>query len=120
MIRCTETRASWTVAEGRVSPRSRFFDGCYDTYCCLPRYIFCGWHLLAAKLRPANIDAAAGAPEEAARIVTRIRTSWPTTRIILRADSGFCREALMAWEETNDVGYPAFLTDRWCIGAPDR
>ncbi len=83
----------------------RFFHGYYDSYCYLPLYIFCGRHLLVAKLRPANIDAAAGALEEVARIVARIRTRWSTTRIILRADSGFCREALMAWAEANAVGY---------------
>lgn len=83
----------------------RFFHGYYDTYCYLPLYIFCGRHLLAAKLRPANIDASAGALEEVVRIVTRIRARWPQTRITLRADSGFCREALMAWAEANQVDY---------------
>jgi hypothetical protein len=74
-------------------------------YCYLPLYIFCGRHLLAAKLRPANIDAAAGAVEEVQRIVGQIRKAWPRTRILLRADSGFCREALMAWCEHNRVDY---------------
>ena len=83
----------------------RFFHGYYDGYCYLPLYIFCGRHLLAAKLRAANIDASAGALEEAARLVARIRARWPTTRILLRADSGFCREALMAWAEANGVDY---------------
>jgi len=83
----------------------RFFHGYYDCYCYLPLYIFCGRHLLAAKLRRANIDAAAGAMEEAARIVEQIRRRWPRVRILLRADSGFAREALMAWCEANRVDY---------------
>jgi hypothetical protein len=93
------------VAEGRVSPRSKFFHGYYDCYCYLPLYIFCGRHLLVAKLRPANKDAAAGAVEEVARIVAQIRQRWPETRILLRGDSGFCREPLMAWCEANRVDY---------------
>jgi hypothetical protein len=83
----------------------RFFHGYYDCYCYLPLYIFCGRHLLAAKLRPANIDGAAGAVEEIARIVAQIRERWPTTRIILRADSGFARDALMTWGEANGVDF---------------
>jgi hypothetical protein len=83
----------------------RFFHGYYDGYCYLPLYIFCGRHLLAAKLRPSNIDGAAGAREEVERLVTQIRASWPRTRILLRADSGFCREELMAWCEANRVDY---------------
>ena len=83
----------------------RFFHGYYDGYCYLPLYVFCGRHLLAAKLRPANIDGAAGAVEEVERIVGQIRKAWPRTRILLRADSGFCREALMAWCERNRVDY---------------
>jgi hypothetical protein len=83
----------------------RFFHGYYDNYCYLPLYIFCGRHLLAAKLRKANIDGAAGAVEEVERIVSQIRATWPRTRILLRADSGFCREALMAWCEQNRVDY---------------
>jgi Transposase DDE domain group 1 len=83
----------------------RFFHGYYDHYCYLPLYIFCGRHLLCAKLRPANIDGAAGAKEEVERIVAQIRARWPETRIILRADSGFAREGLMAWCEGNGVDY---------------
>lgn len=83
----------------------RFFHGYYDHYCYLPLYIFCGRHLLAAKLRPANIDGALGAREEVERIVTQIRSTWPRTRILLRADSGFCREELMSWCEANRVDY---------------
>ena len=83
----------------------RFFHGYYDCYCYLPLYVFCGDHLLAAKLRPANIDASAGAVAEVERIVARIRARWPEVRIVLRADSGFAREVLMAWCEANDVDY---------------
>jgi hypothetical protein len=83
----------------------RFFHGYYDCYCYLPLYVFCGRHLLAAKLRKADIDASAGAVEEIARIVAQIRARWPDVRILLRADSGFAREALMAWCEANGVDY---------------
>ena len=83
----------------------RFFHGYYDGYCYLPLYIFCGDHLLAAKLRRANIDASAGAVEEVARIVARIRAAWPRVKILLRADSGFAREEIMAWAEANGVKY---------------
>jgi hypothetical protein len=81
----------------------RFFHGYYDCYCYLPLYVFCGRHLLAAKLRRSNVDAAAGAVEEIARIVAQIRRRWPRTRILLRGDSGFCREPLMAWCEASRV-----------------
>ena len=83
----------------------RFFHGYYKCYCYLPLYIFCGRHLLLAKLRPANIDAAAGAKEEIAFIVAQIRSSWPHVEIWLRADSGFCRDELMAWCEAHSVHY---------------
>jgi hypothetical protein len=83
----------------------RFFHGYYDCYCYLPLYIFCGPHLLAAKQRCANIDGAAGAVEETARIVAQIRARWPQVRIVLRADSGFAREALMTWCELNGVDF---------------
>ena len=83
----------------------RFFHGYYDCYCYLPLYVFCGEHLLAAKLRPADIDGAAGALEVIRRIVERIRAAWPKTTIVLRGDSGFCREGLMAWCEGNRVDY---------------
>ena len=83
----------------------RFFHGYYDAYCYLPLYVFCGRHLLAARLRRANIDASAGALEEVARIVGQIRARWPRVRILLRADSGFVREALMAWCEAHRVDF---------------
>ena len=83
----------------------RFFHGYYDCYCYLPLYVFCGRDLLVAKLRRADIDAAAGTIEEVARVVARIRAKWPRTRVLLRADSGFARDDLMAWCEENDVGF---------------
>jgi hypothetical protein len=83
----------------------RFFHGCYDSYCYLPLYIFAGDQLLSARLRPANQDAAAGAVEEVRRIVAQMRERWPEVKIVLRADSGFCREELMGWCEANHVDY---------------
>ena len=79
----------------------RHFHGYYDCYCYLPLYVFCGRHLLAAKLRSSANDAADGAAQEVARIVDQIRRHWPTTTIVIRADSGFCRDDLMDWCETN-------------------
>jgi hypothetical protein len=83
----------------------RFFHGYYDGYCYLPLYIFCGEHLLCAKLRPSDIDGAAGSVKQLAKIVEQIRRRWPKVRIIVRGDSGFCRENLMCWCETNHVDY---------------
>ena len=83
----------------------RFFHGYYDCHCYLPLYVFCGEHLLLARLRRSNIDASAGAVEEVERIVGQIRECWPKTRIILRADSGFARQELMHWNEQNRVDY---------------
>jgi hypothetical protein len=83
----------------------RFFHGYYDSYCYLPLYIFAGDQLLCARLRPANQDAAAGSAEEVRRIVEQLRASWPKVKIVLRADSGFCREQLMGWCEANRVDY---------------
>jgi len=83
----------------------RFFHGYYENYCYLPLYIFCGEHLLCAKLRPADIDASAGCVRELARIVTQIRDRWPNVKILIRGDSGFCREELMSWCEHNQVDY---------------
>jgi Transposase DDE domain group 1 len=83
----------------------RFFHGYYDSYCYLPLYIFAGDQLLCARLRPANQDAAAGSVEEVNRIVAQLRERWPEVRIVLRADSGFCREELMHWCEQNHVDY---------------
>jgi hypothetical protein len=83
----------------------RFFHGYYDNYCYLPLYVFCGRDLLLARLRRSNTDASAGAVEAIAQIVARIRQKWPRIRIILRADAGFARDALMHWCETNGVDY---------------
>jgi hypothetical protein len=83
----------------------RFFHGYYDSYCYLPLYIFAGDQLLCARLRPANQDAAAGSVTEAGRIVAQLRQRWPKVKIVLRADSGFCREDLMAWCEAHQVDY---------------
>jgi hypothetical protein len=83
----------------------RFFHGYYDSYCYLPLYIFAGEHLLCARLRTADQDAAAGSKDEVERIVRQIRAVWPTVRIIVRADSGFCRDELMKWCEDQGVFY---------------
>jgi len=84
---------------------ARFFHGYYGHYCYLPLYIFCGEHLLCARLRPSNQDASAGSVEEVERILQQIRRRWPKVLIVLRADSGFCREELMAWCENHEVDY---------------
>jgi hypothetical protein len=83
----------------------RFFHGYYDGYCYLPLYVFCGEHLLCAKLRPADIDASAGSLKVLRRLVEQIRRRWPGVRIVVRGDSGFCREPMMRWCEENDVDY---------------
>jgi hypothetical protein len=83
----------------------RFFHGYYDDYCYLPLYAFCGRHLLLARQRCANVAGSAGAVEEVARIVARVRRKWRKVRIVLRADSGFANEELMAWCEANRVGH---------------
>lgn len=84
----------------------RFFHGYYDEYCYLPLYIFCGEHVLCVRLRQADIDASAGSLDEVGRIVAQIRARWPQTRLILRGDSGFCRDELMTWcEQQNNVHY---------------
>lgn len=85
----------------------RFFHGYYDSYCYLPLYIFAGDQLLCARLRASNVDGAAGALDEVRRIVSQLRAKWPKVRIVLRGDSGFCREELMAWceSEQNQVDF---------------
>ena len=85
--------------------RGRFFHGYYDNYCYLPLYIFCGEHLLCAKLRPSDIDGAAGSVKQLTQLVERIRRRWPQVRIVVRGDSGFCRENLMRWCEDNGVQF---------------
>ena len=83
----------------------RFFHGYYDSYCYLPLYIFCGDQILCARLRQSNSDAAAGSLAEIQCIVAQIRAAWPQVKIILRGDSGFCRNELMSWCEANRVDY---------------
>ena len=83
----------------------RFFHGYYDCYCYLPLYVFCGRHLLVAKLRRADGDPAAGVVEEVERLVARIRAKWPNVRILLRADSDFARDVLMVWCEDNNADF---------------
>ncbi len=83
----------------------RFYHGYYGHYCYLPLYIFCGEFLLCARLRRADIDASAGTVDELKRIVSQIRQKWPKVKIVLRGDSGFCREEILTWCEANDVDY---------------
>jgi hypothetical protein len=83
----------------------RFFHGYYKNYCYLPLYIFCGEHLLCARLRPSDLDASTGSVKELDRIVSAIRAAWPAVRIVIRGDSGFCREPIMRWCEENDVDF---------------
>ena len=95
-----------TDVELHGGQEGRFFHGYYDEYCYLPLYIFCGEHLLCVRLREANIDASAGSLCQVQRIVKQIRGRWPKVRIILRGDSGFCRDELMDWcEQQQDVHY---------------
>ena len=81
----------------------RFFHGYYKSYCYLPLYIFCGDHLLCARLRPSDIDACAGSVKHLKRIVAQIRQTWPEVKIVIRADSGFCREEILRWCEDHGV-----------------
>lgn len=83
----------------------RFFHGYYDEYCYLPLYIFCGDHPLLALLRPADLDACTGLLKQLARIVGHLRRHWPNVQIVVRGDSGFCREYLMRWCEGNGVDF---------------
>ena len=88
----------------------RFFHGYYDGYCFLPLYVFCGERLLCASLRPSNIDAAKHSRAILKLLVRRLRQTWPRTRIILRADSGFCRWKTLRFCEKNDIGYVVGIT----------
>jgi hypothetical protein len=92
----------------------RFYHGYYDHYCYLPLYVFAGEHVLCARLRPSNIDPSAGSIDELERIVRRVRARWPEMKIVLRGDTGFGREALMAWCEANQVDY-VFGMARNCL-----
>jgi hypothetical protein len=88
-----------TDVELHGKQEGRFFHGYYDEYCYLPLYLFVGEHLLCVRLREANTDAADGSLAELKRIVAQIRARWSQTHIILRGDSGFCRDELMDWAE---------------------
>jgi len=106
----TPPREIWLDLDATDDPlhgqqEGRFFHGYYRCYCYLPLYIFCGEHLLCARLRESNQDGAAGSVDELERIVTQIRARWPKTRIVIRGDSGFCRDAIMSWCEEHDVDY---------------
>jgi hypothetical protein len=83
----------------------RFFHGYYDSYCYLPLYIFCGEHVLCARLRQSNSEAAAGSLAEIERVIDQIRAAWPEVKVIVRGDSGFCRNELMSWCEAHGVDY---------------
>jgi hypothetical protein len=83
----------------------RFFHGYYDNYCYLPLYVFCGDHVLCARLREANHDASFGCLTEIGRIVVQLRAAWPAVKIVLRGDSGFCRNELMSWCESHGVDF---------------
>jgi hypothetical protein len=83
----------------------RFFHGYYKNYCYLPLYIFCGDHLLCARLRPSDLDASAGSVKSLKRIIAQIRQAWPQVKVVIRADSGFCREEILRWCEENGVDY---------------
>ena len=83
----------------------KFFHGYYKSYCFLPLYTFCGGWPLGAVLRPSDIDGCAGTVRELSRIVPKLRAAWPKVRIIVRADSGFCRDSILRWCEANDVEY---------------
>jgi len=131
--RTTKPRAkscwTWTPPTRRLhgQQEARFFHGYYGHYCYLPLYVFCGDHLLCARLRPSNIDASAGSLEEVQRIVRQIRARWPKTRIILRADSGFCREQTAGLVRNQRGGLcirlraqPALATDHRARDAPGQ
>jgi hypothetical protein len=94
-----------TDVELHGGQEGRFFHGYYDEYCYLPLYVFCGEHLLGVRLREANLDAAAGSLREVQRIIEQIRAHWPAVRIVLRGDSGFCRDELMSWCEQHNVAF---------------
>ena len=81
------------------------FHGYYDHYCYLPLYVFCGQAMLACLLRPSRIDGAKHAAAVIKLLVDRLRLAWPKARVIVRGDSGFCRQRLLRWCERNDVGY---------------
>ena len=108
--RAEAPRVLWLDLDATDDPlhgtqEGRFFHGYYRCYCYLPLYVFCGDHLLRARLRRADEDPAAGAIEELAPVVEQLRRRWPGVRIVLRGDSGFCRDAIMHWCEAQGLDY---------------
>jgi hypothetical protein len=93
------------ISEAITTQEGRFFHGYYGHHCFLPLYVFCGEQLLVSYLRPSNIDAARHAWAILKLLVTRLRAAWPKVRIILRADSGFCRWRMLQWCERHGVDY---------------
>src|SRR5262245_1236004 len=87
----------------------RFFHGYYDCYCYLPLYIFSGEFLLSAQLRSAKVDPAKGALTDLKRVVAQIRKKWRRVPILVRGDSGFCRDAIMTWCEREGIDYVSGL-----------
>jgi hypothetical protein len=83
----------------------RFFHGYYDHHCFLPLYVFCGDELLAAYLRPSDIDAAKHTRAVLKLLARMLRRAWPDVRITIRGDSGFCRWRLMRWCDSHGIGY---------------
>jgi hypothetical protein len=98
----------------------RFFHGYYDSYCYLPLYVFCGDHVLCARMRESNHDAAYGCLAEIRRIVAQIRAAWPAVKIVLRGDSGFCRDELMSWCEGKQSGLPVRTGEEHAAAANHR
>jgi len=83
----------------------RFFHGYYRAYCYLPLFCFVGEIPLWAQLRTADRDASDGTIEALEQIVAEVRRRLPRARIIVRGDSGFCRESILAWCEENGIFY---------------
>jgi len=94
-----------TDARLHGNQEGRFFHGYYGDYCYLPLYVFAGDQLLAAYLRPSNIDAARHSRAILKLLVTRLRQAWPAVKIVFRADSGFCRWKRLRWCDRHDVQY---------------
>lgn len=83
----------------------RYFRGNYGCWCYLPLYIFCGTHLLCARLRSASAHPSTGVVEELSRIVAHIRSYWPQVQILVRGDADFSTDELMSWCEAHEVDY---------------
>jgi hypothetical protein len=83
----------------------KHFHGYYDEHCFLPLYIFSESRLLSSRLRTSDCDPMEGVIEDVSRIVGQLRVQWPGIRIVVRGDSGFCRDDLMSWCEENSVDY---------------